>query len=353
MGNVSRSMEQRELAGWHREIMRRLVAVSLTDVKVNHPVVAGALEKVFKALNRPVLPIRWAKDGQDAQALIARAGVISEVDDVKVNPGTFRSGFIRKQDNWRNALDEALTAAQSGVLQFVIELICGGSEFEYRTKHGHASVWCTAGNALEFAARAAAECAWAHEYYETESRFRQYDISGFEKDWFPFVDAYEAGLWLFWLTGSEVIALSRPIVQLNGQQVHSEDGAAVRWPEGEEEYFVINGVRVTRVIIETPAGELDPRLILHERNAAVRREIVRKIGIERVCRGLNAQCVDRQGDYELLMLDLHDERARPFLKMKDPSRGIYHIEGVAPECETVASALAWRNDTHVPPAVLT
>lgn len=276
----------------------------------------------------------------------------TEVDDVKVNPDTFREGFIRKQDNWRNVRHEALTAAQNEVLEFVRDLMCGGSEFEYRTNHGHASVWCAAGNALDFAARAAAECAWANEYYETEKRFRQYEIHDFEKDWFPFVDAYEAGLWLFWLTGSEVIALSRPIVQLSGQQVHSEDGPAVRWPDGAEEYFVLNGVSVPSVIVETPAGELDPRLILDEPNANVRRDIVRKIGIERVCEGLNARCIDSQGDYELLMLDLSDGRARPFLKMKDPSSGVYHIEGVAPECRTVASALAWRNDTEVAPSVL-
>jgi len=169
-----------------------------------------------------------------------------------------------------------------------MELMWGSPADHYRTNPGHTPFWYAAGNALDFAARAAAECAWAHEYYETESRFRQYDIDDFEKDWFPFVDAYEAGLWLFWLTGSEVIALSRPIVQLKGQQVHSEDGAAVRWPEGEEEHFVINGVHVPRAIVETPAHELDPRLILGEPKAAVRREIVRKIGIERVCRGLDA-----------------------------------------------------------------
>src|SRR6185503_16679829 len=103
---------------------------------------------------------------------------------------------------------------------------------------------------------------------------------------------YEAGLWLFWLTGSEVIALSRPIVQLKGQQLHSEVSAAVRWSEGEEGYFVLNGVPVSKEIVETPAHELDPGLLLTERDPKVRREIVRKIGLERICRGLNAKCLD-------------------------------------------------------------
>jgi hypothetical protein len=92
---------------------------------------------------------------------------------------------------------------------------------------------------------------------------------------------------------------------------------------------------------------------LKERNVQVRREIVRKIGIERVCEALEAECLDRQGNYELLLLDLQDGRTRPFLKMKNPSIGVYHIEGVAPECRTVAEALAWRNQSDVPPTVLT
>ena len=150
-----------------------------------------------------------------------------------------------------------------------------------------------------------------------------------------------------------MIALARPIVQVRGRQLHSDYGPAVRWPEGEEEYFMLNDVQVPREIVETPASELDPRLMLHERNAEVRREIVRKIGIERVCEGLDAKCIDSQGDYELLLLDLQDGRHRPYLKMKNPSIGVYHIEGVFPGCETVAEALAWRNQSDLPPSVLT
>jgi hypothetical protein len=340
-------MEKTELLEKHREIMRRLAGVSLTDVTVNQAVVADAIEKFLKALNRPVVPIRWARDSREAAALVARAEHITPIDDVKTNPSTFREWFIRKEESWRNARDEALTAAQSEVLQFVRDDLMAAN------RDPSPQVWGAYGNALHFAVRAYAECVWAREYYETEQRFRQYHIGDFERDWFPFVDAYEAGLWLFWLTDAEVVALSRPIVQLNGEQVHSEVGPAVRWPEGEEEYFVLNGIPVSREIVEAPARDLDPRLMVTEQNADARREIVRKIGLERVCQGLNAKCIDSEGGYELLLLDLEDGRVRPFLKMKDPTTGICHVDGVDPECTTVAAALAWRNQTDVPPSVLT
>jgi hypothetical protein len=175
----------------------------------------------------------------------------------------------------------------------------------------------------------------------------------FEEIWLPFVAAYEAGLWLCWISTSEIIALSRPKLRWAFGQLHSDDGPAVSWPGGEEQYFFLNGVHVPRELVESPANEIDPRILLSERNTEVRREIVRKVGIERVCAALNAQCVDRAGNYELLLLDLQDGRMRPFLKMKNPSVGVYHIEGVAPHCLTVAEALAWRNQSDVPPSALT
>jgi len=338
-----------ELLQQQREITRRLAAVSFTEVTINQIVVAEVLERFLKALHRPVLPIRWARDSRHARAILTQAQQITAINNVKVNPGTFRDAYTRKERNWIDTHYEVLTSAQHEVLQFVLRLLYENSpERESESDSEYGGIWYDCGNALDFAARAAAECAWAYEYYETEPRFRQYEISEFEKDWFPFVDAYEAGLWLFWLTDSEVVALSRPIVRLNGSQVHSEDGPAVYWAEGEEQYFVINGIHVPQLIVETPASELDPRLILHEKNLDVRREIVRKIGIERICSEL-ATSIDKQDDYELLMLDLGDDTPRPFLRMKNPGTSAYHVEGVTPELRTVVAALAWRNQTEVPP----
>lgn len=79
----------------------------------------------------------------------------------------------------------------------------------------------------------------------------------------------------------------------------------------------------------------------------------RKIGIDAVVAKLNAQSIDQEGDYELLLLDLGDDRRRPYLKMPNPSIGTWHVEGVHPDCQTVTQALTWRNGTEVRPGVLT
>ena len=129
---------------------------------------------------------------------------------------------------------------------------------------------------------------------------------------------------------------------MQNKTLHNDNGPAIAYSDGFS-VWALNGVRVTKEIAETPAEKLNSKLILEEKNAEVRREIVRKIGIEKVCKDLNAKIIDRWEDYELLELDLQDGRKRPYLKMKNPSIKTYHIEGIAPNIKTVQEALVWRN----------
>jgi hypothetical protein len=95
--------------------------------------------------------------------------------------------------------------------------------------------------------------------------------------------------------------------------------------------------------VETPAEQVDPQRILTETNAEVRREIVRKVGIERVCYALQARVLDTLGEYELLELDAGEGRRYRYLKMHNPSvPEIWHLEGVDNQVATVREALHWR-----------
>jgi hypothetical protein len=161
------------------------------------------------------------------------------------------------------------------------------------------------------------------------------------------------GWW--WTPFPDVAILQRPPCELHlnaAGAVHRDGGPAVRYRDGFA-VWMLNGVRVPRWLAETRDTQIDPRRILDIRNVDVRREFVRKVGADRLCYSLNAVCLDRQGNYELLNLDLGDGRVRPYLKMLNPSIGTWHVEGVAPGCRTVAQALAWRNLTAEPPEVLT
>ena len=163
--------------------------------------------------------------------------------------------------------------------------------------------------------------------------------------------AENCGWWLPYKQFAIVSAKPTEIHIQNGV-LHNSRGAAIRYADGFS-VWALNGVRVSREIVETSEEKLDAHLILTETNAEVRREIVRKIGVERMCNDLNAKPIDTVGDYTLLLLDLGDGRQRPYLKMLNPSIGIYHIEGIHPDCDTVEKALNWRNKTDEKPFIIT
>ena len=140
-------------------------------------------------------------------------------------------------------------------------------------------------------------------------------------------------------------------VKMKNKRLHSDGSPAIHY--NGFDVYALNGVSVPEWLVMQKWNEIDCKKILAEQNAEVRREIVRKVGIERVCSELDAKCIDRVGDYELLILDLGDNRKRPYLKMLNPSIGTYHIEGVHPDCLTVEAALNFRNGTVEKPLILT
>lgn len=150
-----------------------------------------------------------------------------------------------------------------------------------------------------------------------------------------------------------VIACEKPKeIHLKNTVLHNDMAPAVVYADGFAVY-ALNGVLVPEDIVMTPWNKIDCNIILKTTNAEVRREIVRKVGIERICEELKAEVIDKEGDYELLLLDLQDGRKRPWLKMLNPSIGTYHIEGIQPDIKTVKDALAWRNQSPEAPVVLT
>jgi hypothetical protein len=125
-------------------------------------------------------------------------------------------------------------------------------------------------------------------------------------------------------------------------RLHCETGPALSYPDGYSIY-ALNGVRMKPELVTTPAEKMDAKLILGETNAEMRRELLRKVGIERFLQVAPHRVMSKQGTYELLSIDLSPElRDCRYLKMINPSIGVYHVEGVARECSTVQQALNWR-----------
>jgi hypothetical protein len=132
------------------------------------------------------------------------------------------------------------------------------------------------------------------------------------------------------------------ICNLKNKLLHCDGGPAIQYPDGWS-VWALNGVGVSQEISETPANKLNAQLILSEKNAEVRREIVRKIGVERIVQQLGATTINKMGTYELLQLNIPNiNKPAKYLKMLNPSIGVWHLEGVPSEIETCQEAINWR-----------
>jgi len=161
-------------------------------------------------------------------------------------------------------------------------------------------------------------------------------------------------------------------------RVHCETGPAIEFTD-RPSIYALNGIRMEKEIVLTPADKIDPHILLKEKNVEVRREIIKKIGIERVVETLAKRVVEKYThhydnvslEYELVDLDLGDIEPlvnkigrnpetgnmmaitthRPYLKMKNPSTGDWHVEGIPIQIHTVREALKWRNGGHIPDTI--
>ena len=90
------------------------------------------------------------------------------------------------------------------------------------------------------------------------------------------VDAFTAGLWMYWITTDKVICVEQPSLSIVGDRLHCENGPAVEWPAGER-YWFWKGVQVPQHVIEVPDA-ITASTIQSEKNAEVRRVMIERFG---------------------------------------------------------------------------
>jgi len=159
-----------------------------------------------------------------------------------------------------------------------------------------------------------------------------------------------------WMHKEFCIISDRPeILTVNERnQPYNSNGPFCKWRDGTALYSM-SGVRVPAWTVETPINKITKEMFVGEKNADIRRELAKRIGISKVVELLGAEVIDSENGYELLSVDLGDKRGRPYLKMKDASIDAFHIEGCHPSVKTVKEAICYRNglSEYVPPVLLT
>lgn len=139
------------------------------------------------------------------------------------------------------------------------------------------------------------------------------------------------------------------ILKVNSSnQPHCETGPSHRWRDGFEIYH-LNGIRVPEWLVMTDAGKIDPKVVIEEKNVDVQREMIRKIGAERMLKALDAKPIDvfvdnhtkGGNEYKLMELKLNGIN-RKYLYFEHASLpGVWYAQPVHPSITKAIHARAW------------
>lgn len=223
-------------------------------------------------------------------------------------------------------------------------------------QHGMSVKFCEPGPA----ARSAAELAvWVPVIVDAAPRIR----AVLEPVWLPLLDAYQAGLWIFWVADNAMIACPWPILRIVNNRLHAEFHPAASWPGGAQ-YWFWRGFQATEEIIRERPQELVPHIldqldsrlrrtvrdrestlhrILREPDSEIRRVLIETYGWERFLRDSGARVIDRDGDNELLAFRNLRVGGQPLvlLKVRCPSTANLYTLRVPPTMRSVRAAVAW------------
>ena len=166
--------------------------------------------------------------------------------------------------------------------------------------------------------------------------------------------ARSTSTWWWPATADLVLFTERPmrLERDDRHRLHSASGAAIQYPDGWG-IWSWHGVHVPRQVIEQPES-LDPRGVLAEANAEVRRVMVERLGVDRFLAGVKAKVVDRDtdqlghqrrllrvdqpGDEPLLVIEVTNSTPEPDGSWKS------YILRVPPTMKRCPQAVAWTFD---------
>jgi hypothetical protein len=140
--------------------------------------------------------------------------------------------------------------------------------------------------------------------------------------------------------------------------IHCEGGPAITYSgHGDILLFALNGVTVPEWLATTPSHKIPVERIHDIKNADVKAEFVRKIGVERLLE--MGHKVDSYEEYddewftksEYELWDMHslfpNVDYAPHLKMLNQTTKIWHVEAVSPDCKTIKDALKDRYGRNI------
>jgi hypothetical protein len=311
--------------------IERLRQIDRERPEVDRPRVERAVRNHLSQARLGELPLRWARDAEEGYLLTARSRASQAWRSI-TDPDERSAGFddpdlswLFRGPIWPHAWTRAEMAARDTAEQVALAK-CGEVRWP--------APWSAAGAAVREAAWLAAR---DHARTRRARAFAEHHV----RIWHPLREAFEAGLWLFWVLEREVIAVPRPAVRTLDGRLHCEGGPAVAWPDGARYYFW-RGIRVPeRVVVALTASE-----IIAEENLEVQRVMLERFGYDRLMLETGAAPV--HGDEFGTLYRIPIPHGRPIALLHvtnstpepDGTRKRYFLR-VPPDARTAREAVAW------------
>nr|WP_199301281.1 hypothetical protein [Trichocoleus sp. FACHB-90] len=129
----------------------------------------------------------------------------------------------------------------------------------------------------------------------------------------------------------------------NQQRLHAEGAPAIQFADGYSVY-AYHGVTLPEKYGNLHPNQWQPKWLLEEDNAELRRVLIQGIGYERIAQELGAIELDSYQEYTLLKIDTDiDIEPIYLLKMTCPSTKFIHVLRVPPDIESAREAIRWVN----------
>ena len=190
------------------------------------------------------------------------------------------------------------------------------------------------------------DLSWIATYYFGALSLNNTNVLKWSK---PLYQAFVSGAYILYWTEETLYWVAKPILhkQPNSRRLHSNNSPAYECDL--EDLFFLNGVLVPEWLVMTDAGKIDPEKALTEKNVDVQREIIRKIGAERMLKACNAKTLDvfvdqhTKGGNEYKLMEMKVGTInRKYLYFEHASLpGVWYAQPINPEIQKALHARAW------------
>jgi len=136
-------------------------------------------------------------------------------------------------------------------------------------------------------------------------------------------------------------------INMKDGRLHNEKGMAIKYTDGFG-IWSLNGINVPQWLIETPAEKIDIKLALNEKNTDVQREIIRKVGYERILKVCNAKtlenwvCPKTGLKYAVKQMNVGNINRRYLCYEHASVPGVFYVKCMPPEAKNIVQMRAFQ-----------